>query len=68
MVPRFMMPNWLQNIGAITPNFWSIEAFYGVLARGQSVLELWPVWCVLYGGAALCMILAAGLSHKMMRV
>jgi len=68
MVPRFMMPNWLQNIGAITPNFWSIEAFYGVLARGQSVLELWPVWCVLYGGAALCLILAAGLSHKMMRV
>jgi len=68
MVPRFMMPDWLQNIGQITPNFWSIEAFYGILARGQSVIELWPVWCVLYGGAALCLIVAAGLSHKMMRV
>jgi len=68
MVPRFMMPNWLQNIGQITPNFWSIEAFYGILARGQSVIALWPVWCVLYGGAALCLIIAAGLSHKMMRV
>ncbi|MEP1230827.1 MAG: ABC transporter permease [Litorimonas sp.] len=68
MVPRFMMPTWLQNIGKITPNFWSIEAFYGILARGQSVIELWPAWCVLYGGACLCLILAASLSHKMMRI
>ncbi len=68
MVPRFMMPAWLQDIGHVTPNFWAIEAFYGILARGQSVIELWPVWCILYGGAALCLILAAGISHKMMRV
>ena len=37
MVPRFMMPDWLQQIGVLTPNYWSIEAFYGILARGQSV-------------------------------
>ena len=68
MVPRFMMPDWLQTLGQMTPNFWSIEAFYGILARGQSVSELWPVWCVLYGGAALSLVIAASLSHKMMRV
>lgn len=68
MVPRFMMPDWLQTIGQITPNFWSIEAFYGILARGQSVPELWPVWCVLYGGAGLSLLLAASVSHKLMRV
>jgi len=68
MVPRFMMPDWLQTIGQITPNFWAIEAFYGILARGQSVPEFWLVWCVLYGGAAISLVLAASISHKLMRV
>jgi len=68
MVPRFMMPGWLQQLGIATPNFWSIEAFYGILARGQSVSDLLPVWGVLFGGGFLCLILAAVLSHKFMRV
>lgn len=68
MVPRFMMPEWLQQLGIVTPNYWSIEAFYGILARGQSVLELLPVWGVLFGGGFLCLGLAALLSHKLMRI
>ena len=68
MVPRFMMPGWLQQLGAFTPNFWSIEAFYGILARGQSVVDLLWVWVVLFGGGFLCLGLAALLSHKLMRV
>lgn len=68
MVPRFMMPGWLQQIGVLTPNFWSIEAFYGILARGQSIADLLPVWGVLFGGGFLCLGLAALLSHKLMRV
>lgn len=68
MVPRFMMPGWLQKLGVLTPNFWSIEAFYGILARGQSVLDLLPVWGVLFGGGFICLGLAALLSHKLMRV
>lgn len=68
MVPRFMMPEWLQQIGILTPNFWSIEAFYGILARGQTMLDLLPVWSVLFGGGFLCLGLAAVVSHKLMRV
>ena len=68
MVPRFMMPGWLQQLGVVTPNFWSIEAFYGILARGQSVLDLLSVWGILFGGGFLCLGLAAFLSHKLMRV
>lgn len=68
MVPRFMMPGWLQDLGIFTPNYWSIEAFYGILARGQSLIDLLPVWGVLFGGGFLCLGLAAFLSHKLMRV
>lgn len=68
MVPRFMMPGWLQQIGIATPNYWSIEAFYGILARGQSVIDLFTVWGVLFGGAGICLILSALVSHKLMRV
>lgn len=68
MVPRFMMPSWLQELGVLTPNYWSIEAFYGSLARGQSALDLFPVWGVLFGGGFLCLGLAAVVSHKLMRV
>lgn len=68
MVPRFMMPAWLQQMGIATPNYWAIEAFYGVLARGQSVFDLLEVWGILFGGGLLCLALAALMSHKLMRV
>ncbi len=67
MVPRFMMPGWLQDIGQFTPNHYAIEAFYGILARGQSVASLWLVWGVLFGGAALCLLSAAFISHRLQR-
>lgn len=68
MIPRFMMPAWLQNLGVITPNYWAIEGFYGILARDQSIASLWPVWSVMFGGAVLLFLLAAMISHKLMRL
>lgn len=40
MVPRFMMPPWLQDIGWFTPNAWTIEAYHGVLWRGEGLMDL----------------------------
>ncbi len=68
MIPRFMMPAWLQNLGIITPNYWAIEGFYGILARDQSIVSLWPVWSVMFGGAILLFLLAGIISHKLMRL
>jgi ABC-2 type transport system permease protein len=68
MVPRFMMPDWLQGLGILTPNYWVIEGFYGILARGQSVLSLWPVLSVIYVSAGVFLASAAIISHKMMRL
>jgi ABC-2 type transport system permease protein len=37
MVPRFMMPPWLQSVGWFTPTAWTIEAYHGVIWRGETL-------------------------------
>jgi ABC-2 type transport system permease protein len=47
MVPRFLMPPWLQAVGWFTPHAWVIEAYQGLLWRDASVADLYKPWFVL---------------------
>ncbi len=47
MVPRFLMPPWLQSVGWFTPHAWVIEAYQGLLWRDAGAADLYRPWFVL---------------------
>ncbi|KPQ24605.1 MAG: ABC-type multidrug transport system, permease component [Halomonas sp. HL-48] len=59
MVPRFMMPEWLQTVSLFTPNAWAIEGFYGALIRGDSWAQLALPGGILAAVALVSLLLAA---------
>ena len=40
MVPRFFMPQWLQQLGWLTPNTWALEAYSAIFWRGAGLGEV----------------------------
>jgi ABC-2 type transport system permease protein len=39
MIPLFVMPEWMQNIGVVSINYWSIQGFYDVFWRRLSITD-----------------------------
>ena len=68
MVPRYMMPPWLQDIGWYTPNAWAIEAYQGALWRGVSLQALLPSFWPLALSALIGLIGALVLSRFRLRL
>jgi ABC-2 type transport system permease protein len=58
MVPRFLMPPWLQMAGWATPHAWTIEAYQSILWRDAGLSAVYPAWAVLTVTGLLGLLLA----------
>jgi len=54
MIPRYLMPRWLQDVSLLTPNAWAIEAYQDLLWRGSDAgrIALYAVLLVGFGVAS----------------
>ena len=64
MVPRFLMPPWLQTVGWATPHAWTIEAYQAILWRDAGLMAVYPAWAVL----AATGLVGLWLAHKATRL
>jgi ABC-2 type transport system permease protein len=64
MVPRFLMPSWLRDLGWMTPNAWVIDAWHGTFWGEQGVAELAPAWAILAGFTLATMLLSLWLADR----
>ncbi|MHC4963445.1 MAG: ABC transporter permease [Planctomycetota bacterium] len=58
MVPRFIMPEAMQQAGLATFNGWALEGYRKVFHIDAPVYELWPQVLVLAGMAAVFLVVA----------
>jgi ABC-2 type transport system permease protein len=52
MVPRYLMPPFMQTLGIAFPHTWGLMAYQDVLMRGADVAAILPATAVLVGFAA----------------
>jgi ABC-2 type transport system permease protein len=63
MVPRFLMPDVLKDLGWLTPNTWALEAYSGVFWRGEPVSSVLLPIALLAGVGIAGWVIARSLAH-----
>jgi len=66
MVPRHIMPDWMQRVGLLTINGWSFDGFMSVIAF-EGFAGIAPSCAVLLAVAAACATIGATLHARRMR-
>jgi ABC-2 type transport system permease protein len=65
MVPRFLMPQLLQDLGWLTPNTWALEAYTAIFWKGEPMQALWAPWGLLVITAGVGLLLAQRFTRRL---
>jgi ABC-2 type transport system permease protein len=65
MVPRFFMPQFVQDLGWLTPNTWALEAYTGIFWRDDPLSALLLPWGMLVLAAVIGLLVAQRLARRM---
>jgi ABC-2 type transport system permease protein len=65
MVPRFFMPQFVQNLGWLTPNTWALEAYTATFWRDEPVASLLLPWAMLATTAIVGLLVARRAARRM---
>ncbi|UCD24778.1 MAG: ABC transporter permease, partial [Gemmatimonadota bacterium] len=65
MVPRFLMPRFLQEVGWTTPNAWALEAYTSIFWRDEAVTALVLPVGLLLAAAILGLLIAQRLTRRL---
>jgi ABC-2 type transport system permease protein len=64
MFPRYLMPDWMQDVGLITFNAWALDGYRKVFWYDAPPFALWPQVLVLLGLGIGCLIAARRLARR----
>ncbi len=64
MVPRFLMPDWMQKIGLVSFNAWAIDGYYKIFWREMGTLQILPQVGVLAAAGAIFFLISSHLFQK----
>jgi len=64
MVPRFLMPKWMQDIGLVSFNAWAIDGYYKIFWREMGVVDILPQVGVLLAAGLVFFLIASSLFRK----
>lgn len=64
MFPRYLMPDWMQDVGLITFNAWALDGYRKVFWYDAPPSTLWPQVLVLLGLGLVCLVIARRLARR----
>ncbi len=64
MIPRFLMPDWMQKIGLISFNAWAIDGYYKIFWREMGIVQILPQIAVLIAAGIVFFLVASHLFRK----
>jgi ABC-2 type transport system permease protein len=65
MVPRFFMPQLVQDLGWLTPNTWALEAYTAIFWRDEAMTSLLLPWAMLAGAGIIGLWIAQRAARRM---